>query len=256
MIPGPQSVLGLEIAIARERGEIVTPARPSRHSSKPSRKQARTGKNKGTQGSIDMLPAWQAAAVLLATATGVAGFRLPVSCEPFLRVQACVTPPQQHQHVMAESEEPPAAAEVVRAAESAVKTPGELAEEAEVAREMASLIEDDEWLGLAMEMAIVVRCAVRESLKKNVKAFTSKDTYNVGDISKEADARIKAQVAELRGKSEYELGDLSMALDQIAKDGGARTKRTAPGPYHPRALCPIPEPQIRRSLTCTQRSAN
>lgn len=31
----------------------------------------------------------------------------------------------------------------------------------------------------------------------------------MGDISKEIDARVKAEVAKLRGKEDYELGDLS-----------------------------------------------
>ena len=35
---------------------------------------------------------------------------------------------------------------------------------------------------------------------------------------READAKIKEEVARLRGKDEYELGDLSLALDQIAKE--------------------------------------
>ncbi len=84
--------------------------------------------------------------------------------------------------------------------------------------EVVSLVEDDEWLGLAMEMAIVTRVAVRESLKKNVRDFTGKEEYKIGDISKEADARVKEAVAQMRGKEEYELGDLSIALDAIAKD--------------------------------------
>ena len=84
--------------------------------------------------------------------------------------------------------------------------------------EVGNLVEDDEWLGLATELTIVMRSALRESVKKNVKDFIGKDEYKVGDLSKEADARIKAQVAELRGKDEYELGDLSLALDKIVKE--------------------------------------
>lgn len=84
--------------------------------------------------------------------------------------------------------------------------------------EVGNLVEDDEWLGLGMELAIVLRCAIRESTKKNVKEFTGKEDYAVGDLSKELDARVKQTVADLRGKDEYELGDLSLALDQIAKD--------------------------------------
>ena len=88
----------------------------------------------------------------------------------------------------------------------------------EQVEEVGNLAADDEWLGLAMELGIVMRCAIRESVKANVREFTGSDSYEVGDLSKEADARIKAAVAELRGKEEYELGDLTLAIDQIAKD--------------------------------------
>jgi hypothetical protein len=83
---------------------------------------------------------------------------------------------------------------------------------------IGNLVEDDEWLGLATELAIVFRSAVRESIKANVADFIGKDDYKLGDISKEADARIKAMVADLRGKDEYELGDLSIALDTLVKE--------------------------------------
>ena len=36
--------------------------------------------------------------------------------------------------------------------------------------EVGNLVEDDEWLGLGMELAIVMRSAVRETVKKNVSA--------------------------------------------------------------------------------------
>jgi hypothetical protein len=121
--------------------------------------------------------------------------------------------------------------------------------------EVGNLVADDEWLGLAMELAIVVRSAVRESAKKSVREFTGNDecahecrgsrTHDdqqraatpgsvlaahtlhhspmlwadkIGDVSKELDARVKARVADLRGKDEYELGDLSVALDALAKE--------------------------------------
>jgi len=85
-------------------------------------------------------------------------------------------------------------------------------------KEVGNLVEDDQWLGLGMELAIVLRSAVRESVKGTMKDFIGKDSYELGDLSKEADTRVKAAVAQLRGKSEYELGDLSLAMDQIAKD--------------------------------------
>lgn len=68
------------------------------------------------------------------------------------------------------------------------------------------------------QLAIVLRCAIREQTKKSVREFTGSDDYKVGDLSKEIDQRVKASVAELRGKEEYELGDLTLALDKIAKD--------------------------------------
>lgn len=67
-----------------------------------------------------------------------------------------------------------------------------------------NLVADDEWLGLGMELAIVFRSAVRESLKKSVRDFTGSDDYKVGDISKEVDARVKDMVADFRGKDECE----------------------------------------------------
>ena len=84
--------------------------------------------------------------------------------------------------------------------------------------EVGNLVADDEWLGLTMELAIVMRSAVRESTKGAVREFTGSDEYKVGDISKEMDARIKDEVAKLRGKDEYELGDLSIALDGLVKE--------------------------------------
>jgi len=88
----------------------------------------------------------------------------------------------------------------------------------EEVREVGNLAADDEWLGLTMELAIVLRSAVREGVKKNVREFTGSDEYKLGDLSKEADARIKEAVANMRGKEDYELGDLTLAIDQLAKD--------------------------------------
>ena len=84
--------------------------------------------------------------------------------------------------------------------------------------EIGNLVEDDEWLGLGVELAIVARSALRESIKGGVRDFTGKDDYKVGDLSKAADDKIKAAVAEMRGKDEYELGDLSIAIDKIVKE--------------------------------------
>ena len=83
---------------------------------------------------------------------------------------------------------------------------------------IGNLVEDDEWLGLATELAIVFWSAVRETIKANVADFIGKGDYKLDDVSKEADARIKGMVADLRGKDEYELGDLSIALDTLVKE--------------------------------------
>ena len=80
------------------------------------------------------------------------------------------------------------------------------------------LVEDEEWLGLGTEMFIVLRSAMRESLKTNVREFTGSDDYKMGDVSKEADRRIKEEVAKLRGKEDYELGDLSIVIDEMVKE--------------------------------------
>ena len=84
--------------------------------------------------------------------------------------------------------------------------------------EVGNLVADDEWLGLGMELAIVFRSAVRESVKKNLRDFTGNDEYKIGDVSKEVDARVKGLVADYRNKEEYELGDLTLALDEMAKE--------------------------------------
>ena len=85
---------------------------------------------------------------------------------------------------------------------------------------VGNLVEDEEWLGLGTEMFIVLRSSLRESLKKNTREFTGSDecelpsrtaryqrpsqllsdacaspnTDKLGDLSKEADKRIKDEV--------------------------------------------------------------
>lgn len=123
--------------------------------------------------------------------------------------------------------------------------------------EVGNLVEDDEWLGLAMELAIVTRSAIRESMKANVREFTGKDDYKIGDLSKEADARIKSAVADMRGKDEYELGDLSVALDTIAKEEVCKltgkdecTRRARRRPKRATWSLLAPEYVQMRSATC------
>jgi len=82
---------------------------------------------------------------------------------------------------------------------------------------VGNLVADDEWAGISMELAEIVRLAVIEDLKTNTRDFIGKDEYKLGDVSKELDVRVKGEVAKLRGKDEYELGDLVMAMDEASK---------------------------------------
>lgn len=83
---------------------------------------------------------------------------------------------------------------------------------------LGNLVADEEWAGLSMELADVVRTAVVEDLKKNSREFLGKEDYLVGDFSKEIDKRVKEEVAKIREKDEYELGDLSVVLDDKVKE--------------------------------------
>jgi len=115
-------------------------------------------------------------------------------------------------------------AEVVGQSETGLAIPdGTEAEDAvsEVSvmdKRVVSLIEDDEWSGLSMELGTLITTAVREDLKKSARDFIGKDEYAFGDLTKEVDARVKAEVARLRDKDDYELGDFSLLLDQVVKD--------------------------------------
>lgn len=83
---------------------------------------------------------------------------------------------------------------------------------------VGNLVADDEWMGLSMEISELVRTAIIEDTKQNLREFIGKDEYKVGDISKEIDSRVKDEVAKMRGKNEYELGDLSLAIDTLSKE--------------------------------------
>ncbi len=83
---------------------------------------------------------------------------------------------------------------------------------------IGNLVADEEFAGLSMELADVVRTAVVEDLKKNSRDFLGSDHYAMGDFSKEIDRRVKDEVAKLREKDEYELGDLSVVLDGKVKE--------------------------------------
>lgn len=46
--------------------------------------------------------------------------------------------------------------------------------------EVGNLVADDEWMGLTMELAELLRVAVIEDVKKTTRDFTGKDQYKVG----------------------------------------------------------------------------
>ena len=68
---------------------------------------------------------------------------------------------------------------VVRADDAVVEGETTALTKVEV-EEIGNLVEDDEWLGLTTELAIVARVAIRESLKKSVREFTGNDDYKCG----------------------------------------------------------------------------
>lgn len=76
------------------------------------------------------------------------------------------------------------------------------------AESVKSLVDDDEWDGVTMELTSAVTKSIVESVSRNTKSFVGKDEYKVGDIAREIDARMKSAVAKLRGKEGYEIGDL------------------------------------------------
>jgi len=89
---------------------------------------------------------------------------------------------------------------------------------AEEEENVGNLVADEEWVGLSMELADVVRTAVVEDLKKNSRDFLEKDEYAIGDFSKKIDEKVKEEVAKMRGKDDYELGDLSVIMDEKVKE--------------------------------------
>lgn len=71
---------------------------------------------------------------------------------------------------------------------------------------------------------------VVEDMKSNAREFLGKDDYEIGDITKEVDARVKNEVAKLRDKDEYELGDFVLAMDELSKK---YTEELTGKPYEP-----------------------
>eukprot|EP00970_Alexandrium_tamarense_P013912 scaffold3776_cov192-Alexandrium_tamarense.AAC.5 len=84
---------------------------------------------------------------------------------------------------------------------------------AEDEAKLGNLVANEEWDGLSMELAEVIRVAIVEDVKTKSRDFIGKDDYAVGDFSKEIDRRVKEEVAKMRDKPEYELGDFSIVLD-------------------------------------------
>ena len=80
---------------------------------------------------------------------------------------------------------------------------------------VGNLVADEEWAGLSMELADVVRTAVVEDLKKNSRDFLGKDDYALGDFSKEIDSRVKEEVAKMREKDEYEVSGCRKNWDTV-----------------------------------------
>ena len=92
-------------------------------------------------------------------------------------------------------------------------------------RKVGSLVADDEWSGIAMEMTKVLSTAIVEDakkkknkLKKTTTDFMGTEDYSTADVLKALDQKVKSEVANLRGKEDYEIGDLTLALDEISKD--------------------------------------
>jgi hypothetical protein len=78
--------------------------------------------------------------------------------------------------------------------------PGTVTSTQEKSDAVGNLVVNDEWEGLTMELTEVIRTAVMEDIKANAREFLGKDNYELGDLSKEIDARVKTEVANLRGK--------------------------------------------------------
>lgn len=118
----------------------------------------------------------------------------PTSCQG--RSAAAFVSSQQRSHfapLYLSSESEKAESEIVEAEFQSLT-------EEEKKEAVGNLVADDEWNGLAMELSDIIRLAVIEDIKKNTRDFIGKDEYNVGDITKEVDGRVKQEIATLRGK--------------------------------------------------------
>ena len=63
--------------------------------------------------------------------------------------------------------------------------------EEEKRKVVGNLVEDDEWNGLGMELSEAICKAISEDVKKNAREFLGKEDYQIGDITKEVDRRVK-----------------------------------------------------------------
>lgn len=105
--------------------------------------------------------------------------------------------------------------------------------------QVGELVADDEWNGLGMELSAACLAVAKEQLKsldstveitkeldEKIKAqvaqMRGKDEYQVGDLSELLDAAVKAELCKVTGKPEYELGDLTVAIDERVKAAAAR----------------------------------
>ena len=86
---------------------------------------------------------------------------------------------------------------------------------------------------------------VVEDMKAKARDFLGKDDYELGDISKEVDARVKDEVAKMRQKDEYEFGDFCLAMDDLAK---SYTEELTGKPYQPGDLSTYLDASIRSQL--------
>ena len=78
-------------------------------------------------------------------------------------------------------------------------------------REVRSLVAEDEWSGLAMEMTRVIGKAIiedakkkKDKLKTKTDTFMGTDDYTTSDVLNALDQKVKNEVANLRGKEECE----------------------------------------------------
>lgn len=78
-------------------------------------------------------------------------------------------------------------------------------------REVRSLVAEDEWNGLAMEMTRVIGKAIiedakkkKDKLKNKTDTFMGTDDYSTSDVLNALDQKVKSEVANLRGKEECE----------------------------------------------------